>query len=223
MKQIPIKGTTKKRHPALQVHAYSTTHGSAIVWKSPRGPPSELARRHENILKATTIPSPDHTHWSISKGHGGPPVVPFGFQRRALESKGSTSLWDVLCKEVGLRCGRHSRKKQQNDKGKSRRESVLKVRSSGLVFPRRGIAPNLLPTFNTGLDTRDTIEGGSDVQAEHGAAVRERRGGVVVDDVSDFFACFRTVDDPVVSVKRWLGAIWVESEVRMCSRVRKGI
>jgi len=74
-----------------------------------------------------------------------------------------------------------------------------------LIFPRRGITPNILPTIDAGLDTRDTIESRSNVETEHGAAIRERRGRVVVDDVSDFFARLLAVDNPVVSVEWWLG------------------
>jgi len=76
-----------------------------------------------------------------------------------------------------------------------------------LVFPRRGITPNILPAIDTGLDTCDTIESGSNVETEHGATIRERRGRVVVDDVSDFFACLLAMDNPVVSVERCLGTI----------------
>jgi len=76
-----------------------------------------------------------------------------------------------------------------------------------LVFPRRSITPDQLPTIDTGLNTRDAIEGGPNVETEHGAAIGEGRSGIVVDDVSDFFACLWTVDDPVVSVKWGLGAV----------------
>jgi len=76
-----------------------------------------------------------------------------------------------------------------------------------LVFPRRGVIPNLLPTINPGLDARDTIQSGSNVETEHGATIGGRRGRVVVDDVSDFFACLLAMDNPVVSVERCLGAI----------------
>jgi len=82
-----------------------------------------------------------------------------------------------------------------------------KSRVLGFVLPRHGICPGLLPTVDTDLNAGDTIEGGPNIETEHGAAVGERRGGVVVDDVSDFFACFWTVDDPVVSIEWWLSAI----------------
>ena len=78
---------------------------------------------------------------------------------------------------------------------------------SGFVLPRSGVVPGLPPTVDTGLNARDTIEGRPDVETENGAAIGERGGGVVVDDIPDFFACFRTVDDPVMSVEWWLGAI----------------
>ena len=81
------------------------------------------------------------------------------------------------------------------------------VRSSGLVFPGRGIGPDLFPTVDASLNTRDAIQSGPDVEAEHGAAVGKRRSGVIVDDVSNFFARLWTVDDPIVSVERWLGAV----------------
>jgi hypothetical protein len=57
------------------------------------------------------------------------------------------------------------------------------------------------------LNARDAIESGPDVKAEHGAAVRKRRSGVIVDDISDFFARLWTVDDPIVPVEWWLGAV----------------
>ena len=82
-----------------------------------------------------------------------------------------------------------------------------KNQGSGFILPRRCISPSLLPTIDAGLNACDTIEGGPNVEAEHGASIGERGGGVVVDDVSDFFACFWTVDDPVVSIEWWLGAV----------------
>ena len=92
---------------------------------------------------------------------------------------------------------------------RSSREAVLINRGSGLVFPRRGITPNLLPTIDMGLDTCDTIESGSNVETEHGATIGGRGGGgkVVVDYVSDFFAYLLAVDNPVASVEWRLGAI----------------
>jgi len=89
----------------------------------------------------------------------------------------------------------------------SNRRPIPKGRGLSFVLPCRGTRPCLLPTVDTGLNTRDTIEGGTNVETEHGATVGERRSGVVVDDVSDFFACFWTVDDPVVSVEWWLSAV----------------
>ena len=90
----------------------------------------------------------------------------------------------------------------------SRAVSLLrKNQSSSLVLPRRGITPSLLPPIDTGLDTCNAIQGGPNVETEHGAAVGERRSGVVVDDISELFACLWTVDDPVVSIEWWLGAI----------------
>ena len=94
---------------------------------------------------------------------------------------------------------------------KPSREPVLLNRASSLIFPRRGITPDLLPTVDTGLDTRDTIEGGSNVETEDGAAVGERRSRVIIDDVSDLFPRLRTVDDPVVSVEWWLSAVAMNS------------
>ena len=88
------------------------------------------------------------------------------------------------------------------------------TRGSGIIFPRRSITPDLLPTVDTGLHTRNAIEGGANIETEYRTAVGERRGRVVVDDVSDIFACPRTVDDPVVSVERWLGAGWANWRVR---------
>jgi len=87
---------------------------------------------------------------------------------------------------------------------------ILKTQCLSFIFPRCGTCPGLLPAIDTGLNTGDIIEGGPNIETEHGAAVGERRGGVVVDDVSDFFACFWTVDDPVVSIEWWLGVIWDE-------------
>jgi len=55
------------------------------------------------------------------------------------------------------------------------------------------------------LDTRETVEGRPNVEAEDRAAVGKGRGGVVIYDVSNLFARLWTVDDPVVSVERWLG------------------
>jgi hypothetical protein len=79
--------------------------------------------------------------------------------------------------------------------------------NSSFVFPRRGIGPGLLPTIDASLNARDTIESGPDVKTEHGAAVRKRRSGVVVDDISNFFTRLWTVDDPIVSVEWWPGAV----------------
>ena len=87
-------------------------------------------------------------------------------------------------------------------------------RGSSLTFPRRGITPSLFPTADASLNTRDAIEGGPNIEAEHGAAVGKRRGGVVVDDVSEFFACLWTMDNPVASIEWWLGAIGTSSKVR---------
>ena len=100
--------------------------------------------------------------------------------------------------------------KHQKGKRKSGHRLVLKNQGSSFIIPRRGVGPSLLPTVDTGLNARDTIEGGSNVETEHGAAIGERRGGVVVNDVSDFFTCLWAVDDPVVSVEWWLGAVWGE-------------
>ena len=109
------------------------------------------------------------------------------------------------------------------NKGKSSREHILKDRSNvqtlSFIFPRGGIIPSLLPAINTGLNTRDAIEGGPNIETEHGAAVGKGRGGVVVDDVSQFFACLRTVDNPVVSVKWWLRAVGTSSNVRKLRRI----
>ena len=71
---------------------------------------------------------------------------------------------------------------------RSSHEPVPETLGSSLIFPRRSVTPGLLPTIDTGLDTRDAIEGGPNVEAEHGAAVGERGSGIVVDDVSNFFA-----------------------------------
>jgi len=57
------------------------------------------------------------------------------------------------------------------------------------------------------LNTRDAIEGRPNVETKDRTAVWEGRSGIVVDDVSDFFACLWTVDDPVVSVEWGLGAV----------------
>jgi len=61
-----------------------------------------------------------------------------------------------------------------------------------MIFPRRSVTPNLLPTIGTGLNTRDAVEGRPNVGTEHGTAVRER-SRIVVDNVSDFFACLWTI------------------------------
>ena len=109
------------------------------------------------------------------------------------------------------------------NEGKSSREHILKDRSNvqtlSFIFPRGGIIPSLLPAVNTGLNTRDAIEGGPNIETEHGAAVGKGRGGVVVDDVSEFFACLWTVDNPVVSVKWRLRAVGTYAKVRKLRRV----
>ena len=87
---------------------------------------------------------------------------------------------------------------------------VLATLDSSFIFPRCSVTPNLLPTIGTGLNTRDTIEGRPNVKTEHGAAVGERRSGIIVDNVSDFITCLWTMDDPVVSVEWRLGAGWGE-------------
>ena len=80
--------------------------------------------------------------------------------------------------------------------------------SSSLIFPRRSSIPGLLPTVDAGLDAGNAIEGGPNVEAEDWAAIGERRGGVVVDDVSDIFSRIWAVDNPIVSIEWWLGAVW---------------
>ena len=87
---------------------------------------------------------------------------------------------------------------------------LRKNQSSGIVLPRRGITPSLLPSTDTSLDTCNAIQSRPNVETKHRAAVGERRSGVVVDDVSELFACLWTVDDPVVSIEWWLGAIFGE-------------
>ena len=85
------------------------------------------------------------------------------------------------------------------------------IERSSFILPRRSICPHPLPTVDASLNARNTIESGPNVETEHCAAVGKGRGGVVVDDVSDFFTRLRTVDDPIVSVERWFGTIedWV--------------
>ena len=92
-----------------------------------------------------------------------------------------------------------------NELRPSHEPASMNVDSSS-TFPRRSITPNVLPTINTGLNARDAIERRPNVEAEYGAAVGERRSGVVVDDVSDFFACPWTMNDPIVSIEWRLGA-----------------
>ena len=82
------------------------------------------------------------------------------------------------------------------------------------MCPCGSITPSILPTINTGLNTHDAIKGKPNVETERGTAVGERRGGVVVDDVSEFFAYLWTMDNPVVSIEWWLGAIGTSSKVR---------
>ena len=77
-----------------------------------------------------------------------------------------------------------------------------------MIFPRRGVTPSLLPTVDTCLNARNAIEGRADVETEHRAAIGERRSGVVVNDVSDFFTRLWTVEDPVMLVEWRLGAIF---------------
>ena len=113
--------------------------------------------------------------------------------------EGGNDLWDVLlgdrvimwstsCKNIESLAGSENR-------------------GSGFILPRRGISPGILPTIDAGLNARDAIEGGPNVKAEHGASVGERRGGVVVDNISDFLARLWAVDDPVVSIEWWLGTV----------------
>ena len=90
---------------------------------------------------------------------------------------------------------------------KRRTNRGLISRSSSSTFPRRSVIPSLLPTADASLDTRDAIKGGPNVETEHGTAVGESRGGVVVNDASDF-VCLRTMDDSVVSVEWSLCAVW---------------
>ena len=78
---------------------------------------------------------------------------------------------------------------------------------SSLIFPYHGVTPSLLPTADASLDTNDAIKGRLNVKTKHKTAVGERSGGVVVDDVSDFFVCLWVMDDPVVSVKWSLGTV----------------
>jgi len=77
-----------------------------------------------------------------------------------------------------------------------------------LIFPRRGVTPNLLPTIDTCLNARNAVENGPNVEAEHRAAVGERRSGVVIDDVSDLLSRLWTAEDPVMSIEWRLGAIF---------------
>ena len=86
-------------------------------------------------------------------------------------------------------------------------EPVLATFGSSLIFSCRSVTPDLFPTADAGMDTRDAIKGRSNVETEHGTAIGERRSGIVVDDVSNFFACLWTVDDPVVTVEWGLGAV----------------
>ena len=61
--------------------------------------------------------------------------------------------------------------------------------------------------MNARLDTRETIESRSDIEAEHRAAVGKGRSGIVVDNVSDFLTRLWTVNDPIMSVEWWFGAV----------------
>jgi len=58
-----------------------------------------------------------------------------------------------------------------------------------------------------GLNTRDTIGGEPNVKAEYRTAVRERKNGIIVNDVSDLFACLWTTEDSDMSVEWRLGAV----------------
>ena len=55
--------------------------------------------------------------------------------------------------------------------------------------PPHDVTLPLLPTLNTGSNACDTTKGRLNFGTDRGAAVRERRGGVVLDDVSDFRVC----------------------------------
>ena len=83
---------------------------------------------------------------------------------------------------------------------------VLATLNSSLMFPRRSVTTDLLPTIGAGLNTRDTIKGQPNVDTEHGAAVG-KKSGIIVDDVSDFLARLWTMDDPVMSVEWRLGTV----------------
>jgi len=54
-------------------------------------------------------------------------------------------------------------------------EPIVATLGSSLIFPRRSITPTQLPTTDTGLDTRDTIEGRPNVETEHRVAIGEGR------------------------------------------------
>ena len=105
-------------------------------------------------------------------------------------------------RKYGYGCGRYAISDERIKIG-----PVLATLDSSLIFPRRSVTPNLLPTIGAGLNTRDTIEGRPNIETEHGAAFGERRSGIVVDDISDFIACLWTMDDPVVSVEWRLSAV----------------
>ena len=57
------------------------------------------------------------------------------------------------------------------------------------------------------LDALDAVQGRSDVQCKYGLAVRCMWSRVVVDHVPYFFTCTWPPNDPVVTVKRRLGAV----------------
>lgn len=68
-----------------------------------------------------------------------------------------------------------------------------------------GLLPHRLAPPDSPLQYRArTVNGGSDVEVEYGLASGLRRGGVVINDVADFFtACAENV--PIVSIE-WRGS-----------------